>query len=131
MAELSALALALAVAVGAAVADAVAGAAASGVASVLGGSQATSMLATTMRMASCFMGRRSSAYGTPRQITHLWYDEGMADQDRQMCLSCSVKPATTSSGTVPMCSDCKRLMTNPRGVTYGDKKDRPKQAAAT
>ena len=51
-------------------------------------------------------------------------------KERQMCLSCSVKPATTSSGTVPMCSDCKRLMTSPRGVTYeGDKKDRPKQAA--
>lgn len=49
-------------------------------------------------------------------------------KESQMCLSCSVNPATTSDGTVPLCAGCKALMTNPRGVEYQDKK-KPKQAA--
>ena len=39
-------------------------------------------------------------------------------RDQQMCLSCSDRPATTSNGTVPLCSACKALVTNPRGVEY-------------
>lgn len=58
-----------------------------------------------------------------------WYRElgAMADQP-QMCLSCSVNPATTSDGTVPLCASCKALVKNPRGVEYQDK-PKPKQAA--
>lgn len=41
--------------------------------------------------------------------------------DQQMCLSCSVNPATTQDGTVPLCSACKALVSNPRGVEYAKK----------
>ena len=49
-------------------------------------------------------------------------------KEPQMCLSCSVNPATTSDGTVPLCASCKALVTNPRGVEYQDK-PKPKQAS--
>jgi hypothetical protein len=42
----------------------------------------------------------------------------MAEAEPQMCFSCSVRPATTSDGTVPLCEDCAARIKNPRGVEY-------------
>jgi len=42
----------------------------------------------------------------------------MAD-DKQMCLGCGTRPATSFSGTVPLCSQCAALAEkNKRGVEY-------------
>jgi hypothetical protein len=42
----------------------------------------------------------------------------MAD-DKQMCLGCGTRPATSSNGTVPLCSTCAKLAEGKeRGVEY-------------
>ena len=47
--------------------------------------------------------------------------------EKQMCLACGQKEATSTQGTVPLCADCAALATGKgRGVNYQEKpKDGP------
>ena len=46
----------------------------------------------------------------------------------QMCLSCSVHPATTTNGTVPLCAQCASLARGKeRGVKMKPTEERPKK----
>lgn len=36
----------------------------------------------------------------------------------QLCLACNENPATSMSGTVPLCSECAALVTDHRGVKF-------------
>jgi len=54
----------------------------------------------------------------------------MNTESGQLCLSCGVAPATTSNGTVPLCSDCAaQAQGKGRGVVRQPKKPRPKTAS--
>lgn len=39
--------------------------------------------------------------------------------EQQLCLACSVNPATSTSGTVPLCAECAaQALDNKRGVHF-------------
>lgn len=46
----------------------------------------------------------------------------------QLCLACGTNPAAPSSGTVPLCTSCQALRSNPRGVKFDAPKPKPKKA---
>lgn len=48
----------------------------------------------------------------------------------KLCLSCSVNEATSEDGTVPLCSECAALATNPRGVEFSEEEVDPRVFAA-
>lgn len=54
----------------------------------------------------------------------------MAPKQPQMCLACSVNPATTKgTATVPLCSTCAGLVKGSRGVKFEKRKPKPRIAA--
>lgn len=43
----------------------------------------------------------------------------MADNDKQVCMGCGQRPATSSDGTLPLCSQCAaQAKGKERGVEY-------------
>lgn len=46
--------------------------------------------------------------------------------EKQMCLACGQKEATSTNGTVPLCADCAALAAGKgRGVDFQKPKDEP------